>query len=564
MSSPSPLMQNPLITVFKNTITEGLLAAKTRQIDHWVQRYRYVLTADPANPSRPKVARPYSFDRYPWTREMHLASAPFCVGMKAAQMGFTEVMIDKALFANVQMRQDVLYVLPNEQPDAKDFSVMRFDTALELSPYLANMYNDTKNVGLKRVGQNALYVRGSRSRSALKSLPVSLIVLDEFEEFDEGALPLVLERLSGQDQKQIWMISTPMVQEEGVHRQYLQSNQKHFVFPCPSCSRHIRLVYPDSLVITGELYSQDILNSYLICTECKATLPHAQKPLFLNKGFWAADFPDRQFEGFHINQLYSPTITPGEIASSALRAESNFADEQEFYNSKLGEPHTVDNARVTDQHVTACMRDYSMNDMRFLSTGITTLGIDVGTDCHWEVVNWRFREQRQSFEINQEAIGHLVACGTFRDFMDATRLMHIYRPHKAVIDHLPDTRKATEFARQWPGIVYLCHYGNGGRAKEVVQHPDSVMVSVDRTVWIDQALSRFMNGTISLPKDIPNDYRKHVQALVRIYEKDKKGEIGVFYKKVGPDHFAHARTYSEIALRLCESIGGNTNITKSV
>ena len=81
------------------------------------------------------------------------------------------------------------------------------------------------------------------------------------------------------------------------------------------------------------------------------------------------------------------------------------------------------------------------------------------------------------------------------------------------------------------------------------------MLTVDRTNWLDASLGRFKTNRIELPRDIPDDFRKHVMNLTRTYErdkddkKDKEASAIAKYVNTGPDHFAHALTYAEIALQ---------------
>jgi hypothetical protein len=67
---------------------------------------------------------------------------------------------------------------------------------------------------------------------------------------------------------------------------------------------------------------------------------------------------------------------------------------------------------------------------------------------------------------------------------------------------------------------------------------------------MDAALSRFYNGTIALPKDIPLEYREQIKAPARRYVDNGDGTVYAEYVKTGPDHYAHAQTYAEIALPL--------------
>jgi phage terminase large subunit GpA-like protein len=137
------------------------------------------------------------------------------VGQKAAQMGYTETMLNLTFYNIDILRRDCLYVLPAKTPDAHDFSASRFDPALELSDYLTKLFSDVQNIGHKRAGSVNLYVSGSRSRSGLKSIPAGFLVMDELDEFDQENIPLAMERQSGQKEKQNWKISTPTHDGEG-------------------------------------------------------------------------------------------------------------------------------------------------------------------------------------------------------------------------------------------------------------------------------------------------------------------------------------------------------------
>ncbi len=167
-------------------------------------------------------------DEFPWTLGMHDSQAARNVGMKGAQLGFTETVLDITLY-NIDINAlDCLYVLPTKTPDASEFSAARFDPALELSPHLAKLFSNVKNVGHKRAGAANLYIRGSNSRSSLKSIPVGFIVFDEVNEMNQENIPLAEERTSGQANPVIWKISTPTVPGKGISLVFDGSPQEHF------------------------------------------------------------------------------------------------------------------------------------------------------------------------------------------------------------------------------------------------------------------------------------------------------------------------------------------------
>jgi phage terminase large subunit GpA-like protein len=159
---------------------------------------------------------PWSFEHHPWLREMHDDMSEFVVGQKAAQMGYTEWVLNITFYCIDVLAESVLYVLPSES-DANDFSASRFDPALELSPHLGAIFSDVRNVALKRAGSASLYTRGSRSRSKLKSLPVGVLIFDEIDEMIQANIPLAMERTSGQVTKMYRMLSTPTIDNYGIN-----------------------------------------------------------------------------------------------------------------------------------------------------------------------------------------------------------------------------------------------------------------------------------------------------------------------------------------------------------
>lgn len=489
------------------------------------------------------------------------------VAQKSAQMGFTEAALNLTFFKIGVERVDCLYLLPATHPDATDFSSSRFDVALELSPTLANLFSDVRNVGHKRAGTANLYVRGSRSRSGLKSIPVGFIIFDEVDEMDQDNIPLAMERMSGQRNGQDYKLSTPTVDDYGINRFYKDSTQEHFFFPCPCCGKRTELIFPDCLVITAErLTDERIKDSYLQCKECKGRLEHADKKNFLSKGVYVPEFPGRTIRGFQVNQLYSSAIAgrPDNLARAYIASLDDPANEQEFFNSKLGRTHVVDGAKVTDENMESCIGSHRMGPMKDAS--FITMGCDVGRWLHVEITEWLAKANPNNIDINAIAIARPLLITKVLTFEELATLFEAYGVYYGVVDAQPERRKAYEFAMRFPGKVSLCFYGNSvtGKQLSIPSEPFAEpTVSVDRTSWLDVSLGRFRSKRIVLPGDTPLEYKSHMKNLVRIYKKDDKGNAVGTYVNTGDDHFAHARNYAEIALPLALNVGVSTNITKS-
>ena len=534
-------------------LSSGLKRSAIKSCSSWACSYRVMGQPYPGK---------FTFNHHPWAKEMHDCKSEMMVGMKAAQMAFTETALDIALYKIDMLGISVLYILPASIPDARDFSTSRFDTALENSPYLKDMFSDTKNIHHKRAGNANLYIRGSRSRSQLKSIPVGLVILDEVDEMMQDNIPLASERMSGQVNKQEFRLSTPTIEKFGIHSSFRETTQEEYFFKCPHCSKLSLLIFPECLVITAdELTDPKIRQSYLRCKECGHRLEHETKNEWLGwkNSSWVPKHPDRLARGFHISQLYSMTEHPWKIASNYLRALTSPADEQEFYNSKLGITHTVKGAKLGDDELAACTGEYQTHTTS-PKDGIITLGVDVGRWLHYEIDHYLI-DKSGIPDINLITRCRILKTGKLEHFEELDALIRQFGVMYCVIDAHPEKRKAYEFAERFYGYASICYYGNNIKSKQISEDTMNHSVTVDRTSWLDVSLGRFRNTRITMPVDTSLEYKEQVKAPTRIYLKDADGNpISRYVTGSEPDHFAHARNYAEIALPLAAKLMGNQDL----
>jgi len=546
-------MASPLQT-FRDTIQGGLRVGALTSCSRWAEKCRVMSKPFPGA---------YSFYWHPWAREPHDSLASWNVCMKAAQTGFTEVGINRTFYALDVKNEDVLYAFPTEK-GAIDFSRGRFTPALRLSSYIRNLFTDVNTVSMKQAGEQSLYIRGTRGEDTLIGIPVSELVLDEVDRMEQDKVWLALERLSGQPQKCVWAISTPTLPNKGIHLLFQTTTQEHFIFKCPKCSKWTELIWPDCIEYCGESISDpDCKKSFLKCKECKGKLDHEKKPQWLKLGKWAvtdknAD-PDRR--GFYMNQLYSSTVEPWEMVVAHMRGVGDEGAASEFHNSKLGLPYVAEGSQITDEKFDRCIGSHSIEDARPTnSQRLITMGIDQGKWNYIEVTEWFI--EKFDHDLNTNSFARVLWAGRFHedDVWPAgglfDTLMQEWKVHHCVIDADPSPHSARQFARRFAGYVTLCRFRRGVTASElkVTKDPNKAdLVTVDRTNWLDAALKRFALGRIELPVDIGYEYREHLKSPVRHYEKDEVGNYIGKYSNTGPDHYAFARCYSEIALPFAAS-----------
>ena len=539
-----------LQSVFSNQIKMGLERKSATSPARWAELYR-VMSGE--------VPGPWKFDKFPWLREMHNSKAPINIGKKAAQVGFTEAVLNITFCRMDILGQDCLYILPTSKPAAFNFSTSRVDSAIELSPHLTNLFSNIKNIQHKKAGSANLFIRGCRSRTDLKSDPISLLVFDELDEMNEDLVSLGELRCSGQEDYQIWKISTPIAPNKKIDFEYTHSTQEHFMFKCPSCGKTIEFKFPESIKIIGESHRDpDCSKSHYICYECGKILPQEGKPDYLGKGFWEP-FGDKRIHirGFHINQMYSFIRSPEDIARAWLEGLIKKSAEQEFFNSRLGLPFVAEGTYVKAEHLQKIIGTYASGPQK----GLVGMGVDIGRNRHHVVIQlWGV--DRFGSDVNMRTKSKILLIKVVTSFDELAQLMREFQVRMAVFDSAPEYHKTHDFAIKFAPHVKLCTYNTNRASKALLKIPDPMIpeITVHRTLWIETALSRIIEGRTELPKDYPDEFELNLQSIFKRYGEDQHGNDVSWYESNGDDHFAHALTYSEITLPLLAALQTNKNI----
>jgi hypothetical protein len=241
---------------------------------------------------------------------------------------------------------------------------------------------------------------------------------------------------------------------------------------------------------------------------------------------------------------------------------------QEFMNSTMGEAYLASDAQVREENIQSAVDrgTHMTTDERPRSAAgrIITMGIDQGKWNYAVVCEWFY--DNLGYDLNANAKCKVLWAGKVGegDFGQFDRLMREWQVRHCVLDADPNINDARRFARRFPGAVTLCRYRRGQVGREIVlsdEDTGAAMATVDRTGWMDAALGRFYGESLVLPKDITIEYREHIKAPARRYDTDENGNIVARYIETGPDHYAHAQTYAEIALPLAAAVASARSIS---
>lgn len=503
------------------------------------------------------LPKPYEgfmqYDKFPWLREILDIEHGTVSVRKGSQLGFSIAAIAKSLHLVCEKGEDVMYILPTKAL-VSDFSMGRLDPILAMSEELRNGWR-TANVGFRQWGNNrsSWYIRGSKSEADIVSVPLGYAVIDEYDRCCRHTMPMIMKRFSARENFFILNISTPTLPEHGIDEIYQQGSQELFMFPCPSCSKTIYLKWPDSVEICGDHHqSADCSRSYFKCFECGAQLPHQLKHDWLKKAQWVPSVAVDGHRSFSINQMYSPGMSAEDIVREYLRGELSEQVRIQFMNQTIGLPYIMQGGRLTLPLITACIENHSKDDERPENARrMICMGVDVGTFLDVVVVEFIY-DNDPGNEPHLNSIAKVLWEGRLpgTDWAGLDRMMHEWQVHHCCIDMQPETTKAKEFCRRFPGSASLVQYRKGTSGwsiKSSTEENGVVIHTVCRTSFLDLALGRVHKGRILLPRDISETWKDHVQALVRTYELGEDGNPVAVYVGNSDDHQAHALAFAEVA-----------------
>ncbi len=446
---------------------------------------------------------------------------PHMVEIKAAQMGLTTKAMLRAMHAaRYRDFRGILYLFPS-RTDVTEFAKGRIDPLIEDNPdTLGRWLQQTDSANIKQVWNCFLYLRGMKSRVGLKSIPVDFLVLDEMDEASPSAVDMAMERMSHSEFKEVLKLSNPTLPDYGIDKAFQETDQRYWHVKCECCNEYTNLAeeFPQCLLEVGGRVIR-------ACKKCQAEL----NPSI---GEWVAKYPGvTDKRGYHYSQLFSHYVDPGDILHQ-FKTTNNLT---EFYNLKLGMAYVEAINRLTVQEVLDCCERYGLS---VTDPGPCSMGVDQGKVLHVVI--------GKHSGLGKPRIIHL---GIYRDWSELDALMKYCHVSRCVVDALPETRNAREFAKRFPGRVYLNYYQERQRG-QYRWDAENLTVACNRTESLDASQAEIRDGRITLPRpsDLVDEFAKHLHNVAKRLEEDEEtGSKRYVYVKLGPDHFRHALNYECMA-----------------
>jgi phage terminase large subunit GpA-like protein len=348
-----PVAGRPLWTLARKSLHNQFRPKTRLKPSEWADRYRVLSRENCAEPGQWRTART------PYLREIMDAVFDFRVWMvvlmKAAQLGFTEVVNNLVGYYIHQDPSPILVVQPNVEPMAHAWSKGRLAPMLRDTDALRGRVKDARmrdagnTVGHKQFPGGEISIAGANSAAGLRSRPIRILLLDEVDGYPPSAseegdpVELAIVRTDTFWNRKVVLGSTPT--DKGISRiekAHTASDQRQYFVPCPHCGYQQQLIWKQlqwekDNPQTAMYQCGHISPDGELLGGCGKMIPERFKPSMLRAGEWRAQTDFNGIAGFHLNGLYSPFRTWSELAALWLDIHDDRERLKTFINTRLGQ-----------------------------------------------------------------------------------------------------------------------------------------------------------------------------------------------------------------------------------
>lgn len=372
-------------------------------VSEWSDLYRRLSAESSAEPGRWRTSRA-EYQR----GIMDAVNDPTVetvVVMSSAQIGKTEIVGNIVGYYISQDPSPILALNPTLEM-SETWSKDRLAPMLRDTPILKDKIKDARsrdsgNTLLhKTFSGGHITMAGANSPASLASRPIRVVIADEIDRYPTSAstegdpVNLAAKRTTTFWNRKLIYVSTPTVKAASrIEDLFEKSDQKRYFVSCPHCGEEQVLRW------SGVKWNKDdAKNAWYECFSCQKVITNAHKAEMIRRGHWKATAPFNGMAGFHINELYSPWRTFGDVAKAFIDAKDNPQQLQVWVNTSLGETFEID-AGESLGHETLMARAEPYQPFTVPSKGLLlTAGVDVQSD-RLVIVMRAWGRQEESFLI---------------------------------------------------------------------------------------------------------------------------------------------------------------------
>lgn len=393
----------------------------------WAQRELYLPKRVTPEPGAYRLdSRPYVKEVFNALQDGKTHTVVLCWGTQTGKTLTVGVWI---AFRLANDPAPILLVMPTESL-ARSYSETRLRPLLDSSPSVRAKYPANRD-GMKllemHLSDSTLNLVGSNSPGQTSSRPVEILICDEIDKFalatdrESSALHLVSERTKAFLRARHVFTSTPTAPYGDIWLQFLRGTQERFHIQCPLCGKFNYMDFRRDVRWNQEArfpngkwdLARVASTARWHCPDCGEPMNSAQKVDAMQCGIWKASNSSAEpgVRSFHLNSLYSPTVTFGQAAVKFLSTTGDPAALQNFVNGWLAEPFEERGTGADDEDIISCRGIYQRGECP-IEPAFVTLCADPGQQqTHWSAVAWT--ELGEGYVIDYgkvlapEDLGHL-------------------------------------------------------------------------------------------------------------------------------------------------------------
>lgn len=502
--------------------------------------------------------RPFSFNRYPFQRDMVDDESRNMVVIKPSQVGVSEIFQRWALAFLARNRNTKgIYAYPDDDMRKKNVQtrvmpLMDNNKVFNLESLTSE--KPVRSVELLQIGTAFLYMTGSKTGDAT-STDADFVLLDEYDLHQMTIAALFSSRLQNSDWKIQKYFSTPTFTEFGTDQLYRDSDQMEYLIKCDACNHWQFPLFDLRWVVIPNLpsdindlteidqtmidtYNLDLENSHVACERCHAPLDLGRE----DNRAWVAKYPSRRtLRGRRVNPFSVSTRPVIDIITELQKYKrNNFI--RGFKNSVLGEAEDSSSARLSEADIRLCLKGRDMPHIRLDMPH--WIGIDMGHTCHIVVGRGYTLEQVQCVKMIKCSISNLL--------QTVKELDNTYYFVAGMVDRHPESQAANDVRDLTQRRILPCEY-RGTKEINLIAGPegpeDIIHCQADRTTLIDEVVIAVRGHYIEFwgYEMYETDILTHLRNMVRKEEPEKPAE---WVKLDENDHFFHALGFMLSSMKL--------------
>ena len=361
-------------------------------VSEWCDRYRILDSLSSAEAGKWKTSKtPYLKEIMNSFNEYKIEEVCLCAG---SQLGKTELLLNIIAYIIAHTPAPSMLLYPIESL-AEYASENRIQPMIRLIDKLYNKFkeNSSEKLNLKFTDM-FLTLAGANSPSKLASKPIRFVLMDEVDKYpawsgdEANPISLATERTKTFRNRKIFKASTPTLETGNIWQAYQNTDaQKQYFIPCPQCGKFQTFKFKQIKWLDEENVRD---TSYYECEHCHQAIYDEDKQAMLQQGRWQIinRRPNKKIirsVGYHINSIYSPFVTFGQVAEQFLKSKDYPELLMNFVNSWLGEPWKSDVKETKTDEIFAKQTNYEKQIIP-KEAMVLTAGIDVQKDHFYYIV----------------------------------------------------------------------------------------------------------------------------------------------------------------------------------